>query len=268
MDTIALLTGSIKPIKQEFLLLVDSEVRCKNYEEAIRYYILESDFSKLIFIENTNSGHILDFLIEEASKVGKLLEILTFQGNNKELLKKGKGFGECESIEYVINNSKLLKQNDLIIKITGRYKILNINNIIDKLNTDYPSFIRIRFNNMIDALLFSFFSTTWTKNFATAKEQINDKQARYIEHVIFDLIKQNRVDVRKLPVYPIYVETSGTSGNVVDKRHSLHRIMIYTGVLTINSTVGDFLAQVLNALRFVRKFFYTIFKTITGIYDS
>lgn len=165
MSRILLLTGSLRPNNVPYLTLTDPAIRINHYISAIRYYIFSSSFNKIVFVDNTGDSADLDFLINEASSNNKKLEVLSFTGNKYRVEHQGKGFGECENIEYALKESSLIESDDLVVKITGRYEVLNINSIYGKINQKLPSFNRIGVNDMVDAFVFSFFPYTWNTYF-------------------------------------------------------------------------------------------------------
>lgn len=131
-DEVALLiTGCIKPyINQDWLVLKDPKERLKQYVESIRYYIEESDFDYIVFCENSNfNTSEKDVLNKLACSKGKQFEWLTFEGDLARL-NLSKGGGEDEIIDYAFENSKWIKGTRSFVKVTGRLKIMNVNQIL------------------------------------------------------------------------------------------------------------------------------------------
>lgn len=144
LDNIVLLvTGCIAPADDQKLYLNNVNIRLNQYIDSILYYIEQSRFKKIVFCENSN--YTLDTsIIDEASvKLGKKFEYITFLGNRDLITRyKNKGCGEDEITTYAVNNSLLLRDNDYFFKITGRLKILNINQILEGLDLDGTYFNR------------------------------------------------------------------------------------------------------------------------------
>jgi hypothetical protein len=156
MDNILLLTGAVKPKPIPFLNLTDHLTRSSHYKEAISFYVTNSLFTKIIFVENTGYSYGFDYLIPLADKNNKILEILSFSGDYELLKKAGKGFGEFENIEFALKNSKLITVNSYITKVTGRYIIQNINKFFTSHHGYDVAFNRIPTYKMINAFVFSF----------------------------------------------------------------------------------------------------------------
>ncbi len=121
-DIILLLTGTIQPNSKDVLAITDPGVRKQHYIEAISYYLAVTPY-KIVFSEN--SGTSLAQYFPKSDR----LEFLVFK-SPVITPDKGKGWKELEIIEYSLNNSRLIGSESLIIKITGRLKVLNINKIV------------------------------------------------------------------------------------------------------------------------------------------
>ncbi|TCD03309.1 hypothetical protein [Pedobacter psychroterrae] len=120
---VILLTGCINPKGMTFTALQNPDFRRAQYIDAINFYLKVTD-NVIIFVENSGVDISAEF---EGHK--DRLEVLTFLGNDypKEL---GKGYGEMLIIEYAFEHSSLVNLSSSVCKITGRYKILNINSIL------------------------------------------------------------------------------------------------------------------------------------------
>ena len=131
-DEVALLiTGCIKPyVKQDWLVLKDPQERLKQYVESIRFYIEESDFEYIVFCENSNfNTSEKDFLNTLACSKGKHFEWLTFEGDLARL-NYSKGGGEDEIVNYAFGKSKWIRGTRSFVKVTGRLKVMNVNQIM------------------------------------------------------------------------------------------------------------------------------------------
>lgn len=125
MKSVILLTSTVDPCGMSETSLTDPEIRKNQYLDAISYY-LESTDLKIVICENTLSNYSNE--IKNPKKNGRI-EFLTFNGNNYNPT-LGKGLGEALIIEYALRNSKFIDYKTIVIKVTGRIKILNIQSII------------------------------------------------------------------------------------------------------------------------------------------
>ncbi len=178
-----LLTGCIDPQNMIYTDLLNKEVREKQYIEAIRFYLYQTDLP-ILFVEN--SGNDISNHFKEYVKNNRI-EFLTFIGNNFDK-KFGKGYGEMKIIEHAINNSKFIENCDFIFKITGRYKVLNINKYIKRYFSNYNKVdIYINFKNNLsfaDSRLFAATKVFFTNFLISNKFTINDSENIFFEHVL------------------------------------------------------------------------------------
>ena len=190
-----------------YTALNNPEERKAQYVNAIRYYLNETIYP-VVFAEN--SGTDISLIFQGFIDSGRL-ECLTYMGNqNKE---KGKGYGEAEIIEFAIKNSRLIDEKCIIIKITGRLIIKNINNILRPLKT-HTDFVSCQFHSDLkfaDSRLVCAI-TAFYHQFLYFKEQINDQKGVYFEHILsFSVINSNLYYI-PFPEEPIFIGQSGTTG--------------------------------------------------------
>ncbi len=116
-----LLTGTISPLNVPNLARSNYAEREKDYIESINFWMKHK--WPIVFIENSdfNSEHITSLLS------GKNHEYIKFRTTHSHL---GKGAGEAEIIEYALANSSIIKNSNIIIKVTGRLYIKNINQTV------------------------------------------------------------------------------------------------------------------------------------------
>lgn len=212
---ILLLTGCINPNGMSFTALNNQEERLSQYVKAIRFYIEETSYS-VVFTEN--SGTNISSLFIEHIKSGRL-ECLTFLGNqNKE---RGKGYGECEIIQYALENSRLIKHthDGRIIKITGRLIVKNINSII-RFHSYFFSrkrvFCAINSDLSFPDSRLIIAPTNFYHTFLLKKDDINDIKGYYFEHALLDTIKQTRKEFPFSPflLMPTIEGISGSTGKI------------------------------------------------------
>lgn len=204
---VLLLTGCINPGEMPFTHLTNKDERMRQYKNAIDFYLRETDYP-IVFAENSNTD-----ISEEYHKdiFDGRIEFITFNGNNNK--QKGKGYGEAYIIEYALNKSSLISKSDLIVKITGRLIIENINNVIKK---TFPL-------QKLKSITCSFYSDLQFADsrvfcapkdflyvFVNHKEEINDYQNIYFEHILAKYALSS-----KQALYPFWIEPviNGISGS-------------------------------------------------------
>ena len=144
------------------------------------------------------------------------MEYLTFNGNqNKE---RGKGYGECEIIEYALKQSKLISSShdQCIAKITGRLIVRNITNIIKWHQLLFPKrtvFCAINSDLSFPDSRLILAPTSFFQLFLHSKEKINDSKDYYFEHALRDtLIKENTYPYTPFFIMPHIEGISGSTG--------------------------------------------------------
>lgn len=212
---ILLLTGCINPDGMPFTSLTEKSIRRSQYLSAIDFYLTKTNFP-IIFAENSGTD-LSDSYTQYIDK--KRLEILSFNGNKNK--KKGKGYGESEIIDYALSHSHIISSystNCIIIKITGRLIVNNINQVA------YKHMILQKSNSVISSLNSTltfadsriiiapiFFFSSILKH----REEIDDSKGVYFETILLNCIIQEK----RFHYYPFYIEPqiSGQSGTTREK---------------------------------------------------
>ena len=120
-------------------------------------------------------------------------------------------------MEEAFRLSKLLRQCDLVVKITGRLIVKNISQLIkdnqrmitNTIQTFYPH------DKMIDSRLVILPKSFCHKDFLAKKNSINDTPGYFFEHLLYDSIisRKKYVFVPFLHV-PLIDGMSGSTGNL------------------------------------------------------
>ncbi len=182
------MTGCVNPAGMAFTKLQNPIVRRQHYVDAINFYIQNTD-SPVLFVENSAEDLSMEF---DTSLFSKRLEILTFDGNIYDK-SWGKGFGEMMIIRYALDHSFFLSKYEYVIKITGRYKVLNIDSYLNNSN-DFISVDVIKSLTLAESKL-----VICNKEFLKAflikyQDQLNDSKGYYFEHALlhacYDAIKK------------------------------------------------------------------------------
>ena len=214
-DYVLLVTGCISPdSKVPFLELKDNEERRKQYVKSLRYYIKHTNAKKIVYCDNSNQKYIPK-LKKEASECNKQFEWVSFLGDTKKCLEKGKGYGEGEIIEYALKNSKLLKEASYFIKVTGRVIIKNYNILVRFMNKNNTYFLRNSADN-IDTKFYGMSINNYKNFFMHSYNYVDDKNDKYLEHVFSDVIKDKSIAISDFIVFPNSVGVSGSTGEKYD----------------------------------------------------
>lgn len=136
MINIALITSTIAPdIGVLSLKRTNVKDRLEDYKKAFSFYcdqLKKGVFSNIVYVDN--SGYDLEEIrkISIEKNVHSKIEFISYKSNIN--VSNSRFYLEINLIEYFYNNSKLMLDNlsCTVWKITGRYLIKNISNIIKK----------------------------------------------------------------------------------------------------------------------------------------
>ena len=208
---IILLTACINPGDMPQTFLKDNNERLRQYRHALDFYLNKTNYP-ILFVEN--SGTDISEPYCSYIESGRL-EVLFFYGNQEK--KKGKGYGEAKILEYALYNSSFIKDESIIIKITGRLIVENINEII---NHRFPfqkdNSIVCSFNSdckFADSRIFCA-PTSFLKSFVKHKNEIDDSNNIYFEHILSQQALGNNESVYPFWVEPSILGVSGSTGRV------------------------------------------------------
>lgn len=137
MKTTLLLTTTVKVQSQvSWLKQKDAEERKKMYEEIIGLWLEKTNLNIVV---TENSGYNFENLKKKFKKYINRFEIISFSYNQipkveLEMLNNflAKGQHEIYAINYACQKSKLIYESDFVIKITGRYFVPKLEEILTK----------------------------------------------------------------------------------------------------------------------------------------
>lgn len=123
-SALIVMTATIDPGRLDNLVLMDPQLRWNQYQESLGFWLNHPSVKDVVFFEN--SGCAVDFspVQQAATRLGKRLEIVTYKGN-AGTSKRGRGYGEGELLNRVLNQSYLIRDQESFFKVTGRFKVLN-----------------------------------------------------------------------------------------------------------------------------------------------
>lgn len=188
---VILLTACLNPNGMSFTALQAVNEREEQYLKALDFYLQHTGY-KIVFVNN--SGENIAHKINDKS--GRV-EFLSFDGNNFEK-NLGKGYGEFLILQYAFQYSQFIKHSQYIIKITGRLIVENLSKVIflnDRVllfpkNKIYA--IKNDVDRVIDSRCFVASKEFLVDFFLAKGNLVNDTNGYYFEHLLFDVISQNK----------------------------------------------------------------------------
>lgn len=228
-DVTLLLTACVNPAGMCQTVLQDSDLRLAHYIQALNFY-LENTNLRVVIVENT--GVDLSNYVDDKWIQNKRLEVLHFYGNNFEK-KKGKGYGEALIIEYAFKYSRMISNSKYVVKITGRYMILNIVKTISHYQTHIlngVSFVAIedcyyRFKLCTSECIIA--PICFYKDYFLPQiERIDDSQHFYFEHLLFEVIGK-WMKINTIRVFRSALNINAVSGSTFVKvnRNAKHKMI-------------------------------------------
>jgi hypothetical protein len=213
--TCLIITGTVSPSNDVYALkLKNQNERMEQYISSIRYYILNTKIKNIIFCDNSNTySNEIDNLKEIARTKNKNFEYLYFLGNTQKVIEQGKGYGEGEIINYILDNSQIIKYIKTIIKVTGRIKVKNLNLLLNlsKKNINYFNTIYTNLN-ICDTRIYIINIEDYKKYFINGYKNVDDRNRHWLEHEFKDIIKKNNIKYKLFPILPNIDGISGSTG--------------------------------------------------------
>lgn len=128
-NLVVLLTSCINPGNVYSVARRDPAIRLNDYLGTLKYFLHLPSIANIVFCDNSGAD-LSD--IQEVKRSNnpyhKNLEILSFYGqpNHPEY---GKGYGEMRIINYALDHSYIIRESDMIMKVTGRLIVANAESI-------------------------------------------------------------------------------------------------------------------------------------------
>ena len=125
LNVVLVLTATINPGSMIDTKRNDPELRLRDYSDALKRWLTNSHFTKIVFCENSASDlSQLKCLTEECASPDKQIEFLSFR-EIEFPEHKGKAYGEIGIIAHVLRESELVRSATHITKVTGRLFVSN-----------------------------------------------------------------------------------------------------------------------------------------------
>lgn len=260
---VLLLTACLNPDGMSFTKVTDPEIRKEQYVTALRFYLKHTHYP-VVFCEN--SGNDLSPVFPEEISSGRL-EVLTFAGNKHK--EKGKGFGECEIIGHALQHSQIIRQclgqskvthtDLLVVKITGRLIIKNIEDIIKKrlpLQKDEELVCKMDTFSMFASSEVFIASLGLLNAIVDNKERLNDNKGFWFEHLLAKLAMEMQCHYFPFYTEPLVQGISGSEGKSYRARQRTTREKWEYRYTSLHNTVMYYHKVVPNRYTYILKILY------------
>lgn len=247
-----LLTGTIDPSKfgNTNVVLTNVDVRRCQYQRALEYYIKESVFDNIIFVENSGAAFDIERYKRMALEENKCFEYIYADTDISMTLLKGKSYGEASCIEQGVEKSILLKNEKCFYKMTGRILLKNSSSMLT--NGAVSSFL---FRHDLQRCYTYFFKVNisdYKKYFGKVKEMCDESKDLDIERAFYDIIMSNKIPVSSFKTYPLLDGVIGTTGNAYQDKPVVYKTKVLLTKLGLYSKKGRWLSGLVNRFAKIR----------------
>lgn len=188
--------------------------RLKQYLESILFYVTMSNFSDIVFIDwSWFDLKVFDFIKNIAYIYQKNIEFLSFHYDTNTVVNKWKGYWENVILEYGLDNSNLLNNFNCFYKVTWRYQCKNINSIL-KVHEDKKNIFIKNLNKTCNTAFFKLEKDVFKKYFVWAGEKVNDNKWICMEHIYYNIIRKNNLNIDHFSILPKFSWFSWWWGNL------------------------------------------------------
>lgn len=196
----------------------DPAVRLNDYCKALEFYltISTSIIERIIFVENSNSDLEPLKRISYSSTHDKVVEFISFPNGNDFPPEYGKGYGEMLMLNFALDNSKIIKPNDVFWKATGRLVCNNIAQLISGSPESYDvycdlhnSYKLLSLNEFFDPRFYSFTLNGYNKFFRLSAKEL---EYVHIELLYYQVLQRNVARSSIVPRFRIQPDFSGFCG--------------------------------------------------------
>lgn len=207
-----LITGTIVP-NSNFVAHQNIDKRRQEYIDGLSFYREQLPEIDIYFLENSSYDFESDQELTTFFSIKNII-LIKFPVSNK--FSEGKGFQEFEMLDNSIE--RLSSQYEIFVKITGRYKVLNIKKLLTQ-NLKY--FIGDSHKKMAVTQTNIFITTgAFYKQYIKGLYlKVNDAEGRFIEHIVYNKIRDeklfNQVDL--FSENPLITGFSGSYGGTLNR---------------------------------------------------
>lgn len=255
----ALLTGTIVPNPKAISKVNDPAVREKQYIETLSWMAkAKTDVDEVIFCENSHSS-LINFkpLHDMFLKNNRTIEVYNVSMPDSQCF-FGKGWGEGLIIRWALENVLYPSRCDGFIKITGRYRILNLKRIMTTIRRGISvnpnlKFVGYSFSNRQPFHVRSDFFWSnrdfYIKYLQSIYEEVNDEHGYYLEHALANRLWQlkDEFDIAMLTIPLIIQGISGWNAKyMTSSRHIMQEelIQLLSPLPLLEKLTGDFIYEI------------------------
>jgi hypothetical protein len=209
------LTATLDPGRTPYVTVRDPAVRLKEYQVALRRWVVLRDlFSAILWVEN--SGHWgVDRIKEEFSNDVTVVRAPEDPGT----VQRGKGLGEVGLLQELCHRG-LVPSDGYLVKCTGRLFVRRSGALLRALDGSADLVVRMRRDfTYADARFFALRTTMLERVLLSCAAEIDDTRGLYFEHALARATLTEVLEGARLvtwPEPPLFAGRSGSSGKRYD----------------------------------------------------
>ncbi len=222
-SALIVMTATIDPGRLDNLVLASPMLRWQQYQEALAFWLKHPSVAAVVFVEN--SGFPVDFspLKKAYDRMAKPLEVVSYRGN-LGTSEKGRGYGEGEILNRVLEESHLIRDNQSFFKVTGRFKVLNFG-ALEKTSRPHPVVVNersLRKRRWVDTRFFKMTPEFYRRHLAHVHYE-----ARSIDYILGEGYARV-LHPMHLPAFRFPIHVVGIAGNGSSYQDSSFKLAIKT----------------------------------------
>jgi hypothetical protein len=213
-----LVTTAVYILDVPYTNMINAEQRINKYVSALNEWLKLIPELKIVLCDST--GFDWNNHVKKCFNSSNF-ECLYFTNDRYSVTKYGKGFGELESMNFAVDNSFFIHDSNSFMKVTGKYWVKNINSMTkSSFLGDFKckSIYSISMNKLlyINTAFFYCSRKFYIENFYHSFNRINDHNGNDLEHVLANVLKENKVKGFQFSILPSICGWSGTVDGPVD----------------------------------------------------
>ena len=207
-----LITGTVVP-NSNFVVHTNAEQRLSEYCDALLFYRAEFPNDAIYFLENSSYDFSKDNKLQKLF-LEKEIVLMKFPVSDK--FAQGKGYQEFEMLDKAVEELRYKFYS--FIKITGRYKVINLKQIADLSNSelviDCHKKTKVAQTNVFMGTL-----DFYAQHLSGSYKKVNDAQGIYIEKIVYDKLVAEKLS-DKISLFsknPLITGVSGSYGGTLNR---------------------------------------------------
>jgi GNAT superfamily N-acetyltransferase len=214
---VLVLTATIEPRHQSYVVIADPYERYLHYQRAVRRWVARHDlFSDIVFCES--SGHPLCQRLE--GEFGDRVRVVALTDLPDYPAHLGKGYGEALILERLAASAGITAPH--VVKCTGRLYVRNARQLLAGLDEGVDMLVRLRRDlRFADSRFFVCRTALLTDLAADLTALIDDSAHVYMEHALARCALRYRGGGARIESFPVPPLLAGRSASTNRRYDSL-----------------------------------------------